>query len=71
MIFKRIREFITGRYESKPFVLMSREDAIAFAAEHPCSFCGQSINPGDDYTIINDSSTGTSAHHHTCVGEDK
>lgn len=63
-----LRSLLTGRYESKPITLMSPDEARAWVAEHPqCSRCPASIDPEhDNYTVVNDSEAGVSAHHHQC-----
>lgn len=67
-MFKALRGLFTGRYESKPIMLMGEDDVKDWVAEHSaCSSCSHPIDPErDDYTLINDSAAGISAHHQSC-----
>jgi hypothetical protein len=67
-MFKAIREFITGRYESAPIRLMDEDDCRQWVIEHPfCSHCRRPIYPDrDNYRLVNSSTAGISAHHISC-----
>lgn len=66
-MFKRLRERLTGRYESAPFRLMSAEEARQWVYDNNpvCRECKQMINPDtDNFFLTNSSTEGISVSHY-------
>ena len=64
-MMRQLLRHLFGVYESAPLQLMTRDDAVAWAREHPCADCGLPIDvETQDFRVINDSVAGITAHHH-------